>query len=122
MCFFHVRKNIEKYVKLITREGRNKDFLGDLLRLQSSTDDATFIKASELFLKKWNDVSTAFAEYFEEQWVAKNSKWYEGAGVGLSSTNNGLESLNGRIKREHTLRERLLLGQFLNGVTDLLRK
>jgi len=47
-----------------------------------ATDNATCIKACELFLQKWKDVSSTFVECFEKQWVAKNSEWYEGVGVG----------------------------------------
>ena len=62
-----------------------------------------------------------FSEYFDEQWLKKNSKWYEGAAaVKLPSTNNGLEATNRVIKAENTLRERRLpIGQFLNGVTSI---
>lgn len=56
------------------------------------------------------------------QWLQKNSNWYEGVAIGYSSTNNGLESTNAVIKTEHTLRERLPVGQFLNNVQSLLLK
>jgi len=38
--------------------------------------------------------------------------WFEGAAVVFPSANNGLEATNAVIKREHTLRERLPVGNF----------
>jgi hypothetical protein len=35
--------------------------------------------------------------------VDKNNNWYEGSGLLIPSTNNGLESWNRVIKDEHTL-------------------
>ena len=55
-----------------------------------------------------------FVTYFEEQWFDKNQNWYEGAALGQPSTNSGIESTNAAIKRGHTLRERLPVGQVLN--------
>uniref|UniRef100_A0A914XPP6 Uncharacterized protein n=1 Tax=Plectus sambesii TaxID=2011161 RepID=A0A914XPP6_9BILA len=39
--------------------------------------------------------------------------WYEGAALGSVSTNNGLESLYGHIKRFGTLRKRMPIGSFV---------
>lgn len=126
MCFFHVLKNIEKYLKVLTKGKRHGDLKDDIHALQLCQSDLAFEKASQLFMKKWTSTKdakvTEFAVYFEEQWLKKYSKWYEGAAVGFPSTNNGLESTNAVIKREHTLRERLPVGQFLNSVEDLLTK
>ena len=90
--------------------------------LESAKDEASFSKASELFIKKWRGVSSDFTEYFQQNWITKHSKWYEGAAVGRPSTNNALEATNRVIKMEHTLRKRLPVGQFMNGVGDLIRK
>ena len=103
-CFYHVCKNIEKYVKVITKGGKNADVVGDLLALQSAKDDDTFPAASRIFIKKYRAVSCEFADYFESQCLQKNSQWYEGAAIGLPSTNNGLEATNRVIKDEHSLR------------------
>ena len=48
--------------------------------------------------------------YFEEQWLRKNYIWFEGAAVGQPSTNNGVEAMNATLKREYTMRDRLLVG------------
>lgn len=50
------------------------------------------------------------------------SNWFEGAASGYPSTNNGIESTNSIIKKEHTLRDRLPVSQFLNKLNDLLIK
>ncbi|KAK7601130.1 hypothetical protein V9T40_008571 [Parthenolecanium corni] len=126
MCFFHVLKNIEKYFKVITKKKTCTQLKDDIQSLQGCKDEQTFQKAAELFLGKWattNDRHVKdFVDYFNEQWLSKNSKWFEGAAVGYPSTNNGKESTNAVIKREHTLRERLPVGQFLNSVMELLMK
>ena len=87
-------------------------------------DDVTFAKASSLFLKKWNkskdDRVLDLIKYFKTQWLEKYSMWYEGAAPQFPSTNNGLEATNAWIKRGHTLRERLPVGQFLNSATELV--
>jgi len=53
--------------------------------------------------------------------LQRNAKWYEETAPAHPSSNNGLESINGTSKREHTLRERLPGGQFLRKVDGLLR-
>jgi len=95
----------------------------DLQALQLCKDEAKFLKALKLFIQKWKqkkDVRITDFEYFEQQWLTKNPYWYEGAALCQPSTNNGLESTNANIKKEHTLRERLPVGQFLNGAVTLV--
>jgi hypothetical protein len=122
-CFFHVLKNIETYLKPLPAAVR-VSFKHDLHTLQSSQDANTFQKASRLFVKKWkkseNQRTLDLIQYVETQWLEKNACWYEGAAVGYPSTNNGLESTNAVIKREHSLRERLPVGQFVNKVVHLV--
>ena len=60
--------------------------------------------------------------YFCDHWLLTNNNWYEGIALGTSSTNNGIESTNGVIKRENALRERLPVGQFLNTASNILKK
>ena len=75
-----------------------------------------------LFLKKWQKVQPEFVTYFKEQWLDKNEQWYEGAALNYSSTNNGLESTNAIIKAEHTMRERLPVGQFLSVMVEIVNE
>lgn len=122
MCFFHVLTNVEKYFKRLTKS--NPNLKPDIHALQTCNDETTFLKASELFLKKWEmtdeDGIKDFIDYFRSQWLHKNFNWYEGISVGYPSTNNGIEATNAIIKKQHTLRERLPVGQFLNSVLSLL--
>uniref|UniRef100_A0A914UW66 Transposase n=1 Tax=Plectus sambesii TaxID=2011161 RepID=A0A914UW66_9BILA len=48
--------------------------------------------------------------------------WYEGAALGAVSTNNGLESLHGRIKRFGTLRKRMSVKTFVKEVRWLMQE
>lgn len=121
MCFYHVLKNVENYFKRLTNK---EDLKADIYALQTCKDEDTFVTASKLFVDKWNNVEdqqvTEFMEYFKSQWLLKNSNWYEGIALGYPSTNNGLEATNAVIKKSHTLRERLPVGQFLNNILELL--
>ncbi|CAF0900360.1 unnamed protein product [Rotaria sordida] len=45
---------------------------------------------------------------------------YEGAGINVPSTNNGRESLNGKIKQQYTLRNKLHLSLFLPKIEQML--
>jgi hypothetical protein len=120
MCFFHVVKNIEKYFKSITKGGHNSELRGDLSALQSAKNSATFRKASDLLLQKWETVNSEFVEYFQKEWLLKYSLWYKGAAPGYPSTNNGVEATNAVIKRHHTLCERAPIGQFLPQLIELV--
>ena len=93
--------------------------------LQICANEESFKQATNLFLQKWRNTEplvTGFLDYFQEQWLRKLSYWYEGASLGFPSTNNGVEGTNAVIKRDHTIRERLPVGQFLHNVVDLVRK
>ena len=126
VCFFHVLHNVEKYLKPLSKSGTGLQLNKDIRALQACQDESTFEKAFNLFKKKWNRVKDRrvkdFVSYFEEQWFDKNWNWYEGAALGQPSTNNGIESTNAAIKRSHTLRERLPVGQFLNDLERLITK
>lgn len=123
MCYFHVVQNITKYLR--SAPARTCGHIrADIQALQHAQDDVTFQKASALFLKKWrrekDPVVVHFVQYFQDQWLSSNASWFEGAAPGFPSTNNGLEATNSWIKRGHTLRERLPVGQFLTSVIELL--
>ena len=121
MCYFHVLHNLEKYFNVLPKQLRElKKDIGDL---QTCPTQETFQKTTEWFFKKWNEPEVAaLTTYFKNQWVKKNSLWFEGAAVGYPSSNNGLEATNGVIKRDHTLRTRLPVGQFLQSGSELLEK
>lgn len=80
--------------------------------MQLAKCEAIFDTASKLFIKKWARSSKDLVKYFESEWLVQHRNWYEGFRPKTPSTNNALESKNKGIKDEHTLRERLDLGQF----------
>ena len=54
-----------------------------------------------MFFLKWEEEPKIkdFLAHFKREWIDKNSGWYEGFCEGnIPSTDNGLESLNGKIK------------------------
>jgi hypothetical protein len=66
-----------------------------------------------------------FLEYYEKEWVFSNpSGWFEGKceGYFVPSTNNALESANGKIKSKHTLENRQPLGRFLDSFVKYVKR
>ena len=51
-CFFHVLKNLEKYMKPLPKIV-HKSLKADIRTLQLCNDETSFLKASNLFLEKW---------------------------------------------------------------------
>jgi hypothetical protein len=70
-----------------------------------------------LFKSKWsalkNEATNEFLAYFKQEWIVQHPGWYEGYAPGVPSTNNALESTNGSIKKDCTIRKRLALARFL---------
>ncbi|CAF1635430.1 unnamed protein product [Didymodactylos carnosus] len=104
MCWAHVVRKVRRHGALI----KNKDeFLlveQNIMQLQLSFSDQIFITAANLMINKWKldkDLEK-FTDYFALGF------WYEGACILIPSTNNGLESLNGRIKQHYTRLENIL--------------
>ncbi|CAF4505018.1 unnamed protein product [Rotaria sp. Silwood2] len=85
-------------------------------------DDQIFTTAPHLMLLKWSADAELndFRQYFEQEWISSLPNWYEGAACLAPSTNNGLELLNGRIKKDYTLRNRLPLSAFLKTAERML--
>ncbi|CAF1398863.1 unnamed protein product, partial [Didymodactylos carnosus] len=57
--------------------------------------------------------------YFEREWLLKLPFWYEGAAMLTPSTNNGLESKNGKIKQNYTMRQKMPISAFLQTAEHL---
>ena len=82
-----------------------------------------FNVAVEKFFEKWEDEPKVkdFLSHFKNEWLDKNNGWYEGFCDGnIPSTDNGLESLNGKIKSKNTLRERMNVGQYLGNASAMV--
>ena len=85
---------------------------------------AAFNHAVVLFFEKWekNPILSKFLDHFKKEWIDKNNGWYEGFTDGyIPSTDNGLESVNGVIKRNHTLRERMTVPQYLTNAFKMIK-
>ena len=101
MCWFHVRKNIQKMLnQLIINEEKKAEILSDIEFMQLSKSNEEFNTASLLFKKKWEGYNQNFIQYFENEWLKENRFWYEGAKGLIPSTNNALESFNRVIKEK----------------------
>ena len=123
MCWFHMKKAYEgkdAQSKSPFKElpDELKDQLNtDIYLLHMSESPEMFERAYDLFVAKWRAIANAvvdkFLDYFNQQWFEKNSGWYEGFAPGIPSTNNALESTNGVIKKDGTVRKRFSLANFL---------
>ncbi len=117
MCWFHVRKAVENCLAMLAEKSLQDKILMDVKILQLATSPEQFNAASKLFLEKYSDNPNPnikqFLEYFKKEWLLKHPGWYEGYLEGCPSTNNGLESINGTLKKESTFRTRVSLSVFI---------
>uniref|UniRef100_A0A914W9A6 SWIM-type domain-containing protein n=1 Tax=Plectus sambesii TaxID=2011161 RepID=A0A914W9A6_9BILA len=124
-CYYHMKKQVQRKMgpKRVPKDCR-KPILEELRSLQLACSDNVFKSAAWRLLKRWKDLGlTLFIRYFKRVWVKGSLRyWYEGAALGLVSTNNGLESLHGRIKRFGTLRKRMPVGLFVKEVHRLMKE
>ncbi|CAF0939959.1 unnamed protein product [Brachionus calyciflorus] len=94
-----------------------KKIRSDIFNIQTLSSDILFNDAVKLFVLKYKRFKNAalndFLSYFENEWVKKNSGWYEGYAIGMPSTTNGLESSHEKIKKS-LQHKRLGLIEFLN--------
>uniref|UniRef100_A0A914XA05 MULE transposase domain-containing protein n=1 Tax=Plectus sambesii TaxID=2011161 RepID=A0A914XA05_9BILA len=101
-CYYHMKKQVQKRMgsKKVPKNRRNA-ILEEIKSLQLSCSDPIFSSAARRLLQRWKQLGLkTFARYFTKAWVQGPLRFrYEGAALGTVSTNNGLESLHGRIKR-----------------------
>ncbi|RNA00682.1 hypothetical protein BpHYR1_026613, partial [Brachionus plicatilis] len=125
MCWFHPKKAITTRIAILNDSTLQSQIMLDLDALQLCQSDCLFEKASKLFLKKWINHSNKnikdFLRYFESEWLLKHPGWYEGFLSDGPSTNNGLESINSTLKKNHSFRKRLPLHQFLSLAKDIIK-
>lgn len=120
MCWFHCIFNVDKKLRLIPDTKIQAEVRADIEELQTCPTQDLFWVGVGLFEKKWQAQSD-FLAYFKENWLNKNSNWYEGFSLRTPSTNNGLEAINRTIKKENTMRERLPLPRFLTVAEDIVK-
>ncbi len=102
-------------------QGGNLDDEEEESEVEENED--AFNHAVVLFFEKWekNPTLSKFLEHFKKEWIDKNNGWYEGFTDGyIPSPDNGLESVNGVIKRNHTLRERMTVPQYLTNAFKII--
>lgn len=90
VCWFHVRKSIEKHIRGNT--AMRAALLKDIAVLQQALNPDQFARASSAMLDKWQREwpESDFPGQFKRVHLEKNSSWYEGFDHGSPSTNNGL--------------------------------
>ena len=64
MCWFHVRKNVEKKLYLVEDKALHDVIMNDIETLQLSTNKKVFHIATRLSLKKWKN-EEKFLQYFQ---------------------------------------------------------
>jgi hypothetical protein len=121
MCWFHMRKRVEKKLYLVEDKALHDEIMNDIETLQLSKNKKIFDIATRLFLKKWKS-QEKFIQYFSSEWLESKNGWYEGLAMYVPSTNNALEATNRVIKDEDTLRERLVLSRFTVVLFSIVNK
>ena len=108
MCFFHLMQNVRKHKNLIQNNEYYETVLNEIRELHSSPTEKKFVEKKKKLLKKWDQQLelTEFSKYFQKQWLDEPfSNWAVCfSPPGFSSTNNPIESFNGRIKKFFTNR------------------
>jgi len=114
-CWAHVIRNIDKKIFLVCDPIVRSKIRADIIDLQLSRSREEFEFATTLLFKKYENITIAatFFEYFKSEWIDQHDGWFEGQVLCSPSTNNGLESINNRIKLDGTLRERLQIKDFM---------
>jgi hypothetical protein len=102
-CYFHMQKQLKTQMpKKGVPKDRRRKVLEEIRVLQLSQSRSIFMIAAKRLLKRWrHEDLRSFARYFIRIWVnGPLCNWYEGALPGSVSTNNGLESLHGKMKTD----------------------
>ena len=106
MCYFHVVLNAKKRLNRFSKNVR--DYVVSTMRLlhecilKEEFDDL-WIRVKGLWIEKG---LASFVEYFENTWLSGHAtKWQVfQSPLGFSTTNNPLESFNGKLKKQFTYR------------------
>lgn len=119
VCWFHVKKNINKFK--CNDPNALDEIVKDIDCLQLCSDERSFQTGCKLFEKKWAAEEKEFVEYFKSVWLSDaNVNWYEGCAVMVPKTNNSLESFNGRLKGDFQFHHRYSLAVFEKKVQDMV--
>lgn len=118
MCYFHVKQAISK--KLGSNEYRDQ-IMEDVGKIHLAHSKEMFEHSVQLFDGKWRENLPDFCEYFKRYWVDSHSGWFAGFVHKCPSTNNHVEGYNSALKRCHTYREMMPLGDFNNEMFETWR-
>lgn len=91
MCWFHTEKALEKRLGSM-RKPTKDELLGDIGKLQLSSNPKVFDEASKLLLLKWMTREPILMDYFEKEWLV---------------------AFNRVLKDVYTFRDRTPLAKFL---------
>lgn len=111
MCW-HMRKHTVKKIESIVDKSEQENLVNDRKPFQLAQSEQIFLKASNLFIKKWMKKQPIFKNDFQNEWLTNLKELYEGVGHFKPNTNNVLESTSNLVKNEITLRQRLPLSRF----------
>ena len=134
MCWSHAYRNVD--LKLTSLRKLDKvladRILDDIKNIQRKVTSESEFKVVFMLLENkfmeeayTPDVEVtmkAFFKYFRGQWGPNSHvfSWWEGAHPYHCSNNQGIEGTNKQIKRNHTYRRRLPLGEFFTTVDRMV--
>lgn len=121
-CYFHVSVNCHKKLKVHVKDEKDRARIkSDINFLQLCQNEEVFNKAGSLFIEKWENKYGNFTSYFKRQHLEQFPNWYEGKAMFSPSTNNALESRNGKIKQQWTNHKRLPMNEMMTLLTKMLK-
>lgn len=138
MCFPHLIRRVDVHKKSMPQE-LQEAFRSDICMLQYSRNEVEFRRrklygrchstppsslVSKLMVTVWMDAAhhsvPEFATYFNDTWLESDlNRWSEGESQSCLN-NNGIESVNLRIKSDHTVRKMQNFSVFMDKVEKLL--
>jgi transposase-like protein len=111
MCWFHVLQNVKS--KRLIPDHEYNNVMQELQNMHYCKYEDEFNNYKEKIVKRWESLKEleAFRLYFRTQWLdSEFNNWQIYVSPpGFASTNNALESFNGRIKKFFTKRDLLTI-------------
>ena len=136
MCWPHVNRNVEPRIKALGKAADNMKLANEvfddihtfqwIVSLNSYEKDFNTLEdkylKSLIYNEKERKALADFFAYFREQWgpSSKVKNWFEHAHPWHISHNMGMEGLNKDIKKNHTFKNRVGLGQLFEILNRML--
>ncbi|RNA14103.1 hypothetical protein BpHYR1_024392 [Brachionus plicatilis] len=122
----HVLKEIDSKLNIIKDNRVRKCIREDIVNVQLHAETYNFKSVVSQVLKKWQnyqlDSANLFVDYFRENWIEKNSCWFEAFAPQIAKTNNALDLIDALVKKENSFRKQLPAADFLDMVSEKLLK